>query len=200
MKRTGNIILITFVIVASIALTVYMFVKDLMSYGIVFAAVALISFIFLLVYISNTKSEEDVYKSNLRKLLKSYDSILVQSYNFPNLKGKNIIRITNFEDLIDAQMELRKPIYYMFEGEDSCSFVLLDNTEACVFILKQNEEVTSPLELIMAEYEKHDDIDQSILEDIERTTIIKLGNMKTFKVSPIRKKAKVLSEDKVETL
>ena len=65
--------------------------------------------------------------------------------------GKNIIRVTNLEDLMDAQLELRKPIYYMIEGEDSCSFVLLDNTEACIYILKKNDEVESPLELIIAE-------------------------------------------------
>ena len=38
----------------------------------------------------------------------------------------------------------------MIEGEDSCSFVLLDNNEACIYILKQNEQVESPLELIIA--------------------------------------------------
>jgi hypothetical protein len=101
---------------------------------------------------------------------------------------------------MDAQLELRKPIYYMIEGEDSCSFVLLDNTEACIYILKKNDEVESPLELIIAEYEKHADIDESLLADIERTTIIKLSNMKSFRVSPIKKKTKVIDESQIETL
>lgn len=200
MKREVKITLILIVLIGAIFLTYYMFKQELMTYAIVFAAVTLVSLIFLIVYISNTRSEESKYRSKLRKILKSYDAILVQSYNFPKLSGKNIIRITNFEDLIDAQMELRKPIYYMIEGEDSCSFVLLDNTEACIYILKENETVTSPLELIMAEYEKHNDIDQSLLEDIERTTIIKLSNMKSFRVSPIKKKNKVIDEDQIETL
>lgn len=200
MKREVKISLILLVLVGALFLTLYMFKNNLTTYGIVFAAVTVVSIIFLIVYVRNTRSEETIYKSNLRKILKNYDAILVQSYNFPKLGGKNIIRITNFEDLIDAQQELRKPIYYMIEGEDSCSFVLLDNSEACIYILKQNDEVVSPLELIMAEYEKHQDIDESLLADIERTTIIKLSNMKSFRVSPIKKKTKVIDEEQIETL
>ena len=50
------------------------------------------------------------------------------------------------------------------------------------------------------EYEKHADIDESLLADIERTTIIKLSNMKSFRVSPIKKKTKVIDESQIETL
>ena len=200
MKREVKIILIVLVLIGALGLTYYMFSKDLMTYAIVFGAISLVTLIFLIVFIRNTRSEESIYKSTLRKILKNYDSILVQSYNFPKLSGKNIIRVTNLEDLMDAQLELRKPIYYMIEGEDSCSFVLLDNTEACIYILKKNDEVESPLELIIAEYEKHADIDESLLADIERTTIIKLSNMKSFRVSPIKKKTKVIDESQIETL
>ena len=178
MKREVKIILIVLVLIGALGLTYYMFSKDLMTYAIVFGAISLVTLIFLIVFIRNTRSEESIYKSTLRKILKNYDAILVQSYNFPKLSGKNIIRVTNLEDLMDAQLELRKPIYYMIEGEDSCSFVLLDNTE----------------------YEKHADIDESLLADIERTTIIKLSNMKSFRVSPIKKKTKVIDESQIETL
>jgi len=145
--------------------------------------------IYLITYIYENKDEQSIYKSKLKKALRNYDAILVESQRFPDLKGKNIIRVTNMDDLIDAQIEIRKPIYYMVENETSCSFVLLDTNEACVYILKQNEEVISPLELIIEEHEKKknsNDDDSSLLEDIEKTTIIKLKN-KTLKVSPYRK-------------
>ena len=162
MKREVKIILIVLVLIGALGLTYYMFSKDLMTYAIVFGAISLVTLIFLIVFIRNTRSEESIYKSTLRKILKNYDAILVQSYNFPKLSGKNIIRVTNLEDLMDAQLELRKPIYYMIEGEDSC--------------------------------------DESLLADIERTTIIKLSNMKSFRVSPIKKKTKVIDESQIETL
>lgn len=187
MNRTVKI---TIFVVATIVAAVIGFVlyqNELTSYALIAAAVALVLIISTVTYAMNTRNEETIYNSTLKKVLNNYDAILVESHNFPDLKGKNIIKVTNMDDLVDAQIEIRKPIYYMIEGEDSCSFVLLDNSEACIYILKQNENVTSPLELIVNEYEKHNDIDASLLEDIERTTIIKLNNMKSFKVSPYRK-------------
>lgn len=189
MKREIKILILILCLLASIGGAIYLYLHNMTTYLILAVAVVIIFSVILIMYIVNTRNEEAIYKNNLKKILNYYDAVLVQSYNFPNLKGKNIIRITNIEDLIDAQIEIRKPIYYMIEGEDSCSFVLLDNSEACVFILKQNEKVESPLELIMAEYEKYNDIDESLLEDIEKTTIIKLNGMKSFKVSPYKKKA-----------
>lgn len=188
MKREIKITILTLCFLASGAGAFYLYLYNMTTYLILAATVTFIFAVALIIYIVNTRNEEAIYRTNLKKILSYYDAVLVQSYNFPNLKGKNIIKITNIEDLIDAQIEIRKPIYYMIEGEDSCSFVLLDNNEACVFILKQNEQVESPLELIMAEYEKHNDIDESLLEDIEKTTIIKLNGMKSFKVSPYKKK------------
>jgi len=187
MKREKLIILVV-LIITSIIIDLLLIHKQLFSYFIVVTAILFILTIYLITYILENKDEESIYKSKLKKALKNYDAILVESQKFPELKGKNIIKVTNLDDLIDAQIEIRKPIYYMIENETSCSFVLLDTNEACVYILKQNEEIVSPLEQIIEEYEKkkNGDDDSSLLEDIEKTTIIKLKN-KTLKVSPYRK-------------
>ncbi|MBP3840997.1 MAG: hypothetical protein IK997_02590 [Bacilli bacterium] len=198
MKRTIKIVILTVALIASIIIGLYLYKNELQTYALIAAAVGLILVITLITYIFNTRNEEAIYNSTLKKVLNNYDAILVESHNFPDLKGKNIIKVTNMDDLVDAQIEIRKPIYYMIEGEDSCSFVLLDNSEACIYILKQNENVTSPLELIINEYEKHNDIDASLLEDIERTTIIKLNNMKSFKVSPYKKNKDNVNNESVE--
>ena len=115
MKREVKIILIVLVLIGALGLTYYMFSKDLMTYAIVFGAISLVTLIFLIVFIRNTRSEESIYKSTLRKILKNYDAILVQSYNFPKLSGKNIIRVTNLEDLMDAQLELRLSLIHISE-------------------------------------------------------------------------------------
>ena len=198
MKREIKITILTILLIAALGVTFYMYTKNLLTYAIVTGAISIVLAVSLIGYTLNTRSEEAIYKSTLKKTLNNYDAILVQSYNFPDLKGKNIIKVANMDDLVDAQLEIRKPIYYMIEGEDSCSFVLLDNGEACIYVMKQNEEVESPLELIIAEYEKNNDIDASLLEDIERTTIIKLNNMKSFKVSPYRKKEDIEPKDREE--
>jgi len=198
MKREIIITILTICLIGALALGFYMYTNEMVTYAIVVGAVALVLSATLIIYITSTRSEEAIYRSTLKRTLNTYDAILVQSHNFPDLKGKNIIRVTNIDDLVDAQLEIRKPIYYMIEGEDSCSFVLLDNNEACIYVMKQNENVESPLELIVAEYEKHNDIDASLLEDIERTTIIKLNNMKSFKVSPYKRKKDIEQNEQTE--
>ena len=198
MKREKTIIL-TIILIALMIIEFILFNQHLFSYSIIVMPIIIILTIYLITYIYENRDEQSIYKSKLKRALKNYDAILVESQRFPDLKGKNIIRVTNMDDLIDAQIEIRKPIYYMIENETSCSFVLLDTNEACVYILKQNEEVTSPLELIIAELEKknHKDDDSSLLEDIEKTTIIKLKN-KTLKVSPYRKNKDEKKEDSKE--
>lgn len=196
MKREKLIILVV-LIITSIIIDLLLIHQQLFSYFIVVTAALFILTIYLITYILENKDEESIYKSKLKRALKNYDAILVESQRFPDLKGKNIIRVTNMDDLIDAQIEIRKPIYYMIENETSCSFVLLDTNEACVYILKQNEEIVSPLEQIIDEIEKkkNNDDDSSLLEDIEKTTIIKLKN-KILKVSPYRKNKTEESEKK----
>jgi hypothetical protein len=198
MKREKTIIL-TIILIALMIIEFILFNQHLFSYSIIVMPIIIILTIYLITYIYENRDEQSIYKSKLKRALKNYDAILVESQRFPDLKGKNIIRVTNMDDLIDAQIEIRKPIYYMIENETSCSFVLLDTNEACVYILKQNEEVTSPLELIIAELEKknHKDDDSSLLEDIEKTTIIKLKN-KTLKVSPYRKNKDEKKEESKE--
>ena len=104
------------------------------------------------------------------------------------------------DDLIDAQLELRKMIYY-FKQSDNCSFVLFDQNQANIFILKSNEEVISPLEIEInnnkIKNKNKNDIDEETLNEIDKTTIIKLPNDKAYKISPVRKQKKSnLKKDK----
>lgn len=154
-----------------------------------------ISFVLLVLFIMNlisNKDETSIYNSVLNNIIKTYDAVLINSENIPEIDDRNVIMVNSIEDLIDAQAEIRKPIYYKKEI-DSCSFLLLDDKEACIYILKINDEVVSPLEVVL--YEKMDkknnkSDDAKLLDDIDKTTIIKLENNKSFKVSPIRDKAK----------
>ena len=80
-------------------------------------------------------SDFSVYNSNLKKMLKRYDTILVETSTIPDLDGKNVMIITNIEDLIDASVEIRKPIYYKKE-KTYCNFILLDNQDVSIYLLK----------------------------------------------------------------
>lgn len=207
MKREVKISLLVILLVVDVLGTLLLLKNNLNTYAIVTGTLFLVILIGLFSYIKNTRSTEVIYKSKLNQFLKCYDAILVKSNNFPKLSDKNIIKIASMEDLVDAQAEIRKPIYYRLELGAS-SFVLLDSNEALIYILKESDDKVSSLEVIINELEKakKDDknIDASILENIEKTTIIKLENSKAFKVSPIRDKnddrVSKVDEDFIETL
>lgn len=158
-------------------------------YTIFFATLSAVVLLGIVIYSFDTKDEKTIYLSNLKKVLKSYDAVLVDSENLPELRGKNILMVTNVSDMIDAQIEIRKPIYYKREV-DSCAFVIIDGKEACVYIMKLNNSVVSPLEIRINELLKESaqkKNKKSVLSGIDKTTIIKLDNMKSYKVSPVRK-------------
>jgi len=168
------------------------------NYAIIaYAAAAVLGFVGIYYIITNI-SPQAAYDSSVRSVLNTYDSVLVQSNKVPNLEGRNIVYIGTMDDLIDAQLEIRKPICYVKQSE-SCSFVLLDEKEAFVHIMKISPDVLSPLEIEIKENDlkvkNKDEMDAEMLKEIEKTTIVKLSNQKSYKVSPIRKKKKEQTEE-----
>ena len=77
---------------------------------------------------------------------------------------------------------------------------MLDNDIVVVFILKMYEDIKDAIEVKIEEdrvRSMYKNVDDSILNDIENTVIVKLKN-KSFRVSPIRKKAPEMPGANVE--
>ena len=146
-------------------------------------------------------SPERIYEATVKDILVTFDSILIKNNEVPKIDGRNVIFVQSIDDLVDAQLEIRKPICY-FKQSESCSFVLLDDKEAYVYIEKLNEDVISPVEIAIRDEKiknkSNSDIDAEMLKDIEKTTIVKLSNQKSYKISPVRKKEK--PKDEIELL
>ena len=170
--------------------TIFLLGSDYSSYAILTATVAVILVAYAVIYYNESKDNYSIYRNKLRRVINTYDSILVKSEKLPELADHCIIRVASMEDLVYAQMVIKKPIYF-YEEEKSCSFVLIDDKEICVYILKANTDDITATEIIIDEIRRQPtkiNIDHSILYDIENTTIIKLDNCKTYKVSPVRPK------------
>ena len=167
--------------------------SDFQGYWYICAAVGVVALGFGIKYIFDNSSPTKAYESNVRNILNTFDSILVQSNAVPKLEGRNIINVETIDDLVDAQLEIRKPICY-YKQSESCSFALLDDKEAYIYIEKLNPDVVSPLEIEIKENKiknkSQEEMDSEMLRDIEKTTIVKLSNKKSYKVSPIRKDKK----------
>ncbi len=179
----------------------YLYSNDFVGYAIVCATVALVLLVFGIKFVLNGGDPTKVYENNVRNILNTFDSILVKSNTVPKLIGRNIIIVEEMDDMVDAQLEIRKPICY-YKQTESCSFVLLDDKEAYVYVEKLSPDVVSPLEIeindIKLKQKNSEDLDSEMLKDIEKTTIVKLSNKKSYKVSPIKKENKFKEEEKKE--
>lgn len=170
--------------------TIFLLKSDYSSYAILTATVAVILVAYAVIYYNESKDNYSIYKNKLKRVINTYDSILVKSEKLPELVDHSIIRVASMEDLVYAQMVIKKPIYF-YEEEKSCSFVLIDDKEICVYILKANNDDITATEIVIDEIRRQPtkiNVDHSILDDIENTTIIKLDNCKTYKVSLVRPK------------
>lgn len=190
-KRNYKLIIILVCIALILALiTKNIYATEFMLYSYITATLFILVVAVLIMYIIKTRSPESLFKSKIKNIINTYDSILVKVDILPDLSNKDIVYIDKFESLIKSQGEVKKPIFYSVT-EKTASFVLIDNNLVCYSIIKENEDLIDPVEskLMVANAKKNiKDIDESILADLEHTTIIKLPNIGTYRVSPVRKK------------
>ena len=141
-----RIVPLSLLFIVVLIITVFLTVKGIYTYAIITGVVDLVLIVLIIYnfgfYSGDAKA---IFNRKLDKILSLYDSVLVQSLDIPNLNGRNIIVVELIEDMIDAQIELRKPIYFV-RNNYSCSFVLLDQKEALVHVMKFNDDIVDPLD------------------------------------------------------
>ena len=96
-----------------------------------------ISCLWLMIRNKRIYGKNHAYELKKKKILATYDSIIVNIKGEPDLEDYNIIDVESFEELIDAHSELRVPIN-CYEEEDRTTFVLLIEKTAWEYILEKN--------------------------------------------------------------
>lgn len=111
---------------------------EYLSY-IMFSIVA-VGITYLIVIIIKSES---VYTRKLNKILKTYDGILVEINSLPKLANKETISVKNFNELIDAHSEIRKPINFV-KNKNFVTFILINEGIVWTYTLHKrayNEEI-----------------------------------------------------------
>ncbi len=192
-KKTITVCSIIALIILAIVVIVTL-ISDLTGFSIVFGTFFVILTICLAIYLREEPDEFNAFIKTKKRILRTYDSVIVEVEDIPNIAGKNIIKVKSIEDLVDAQLELREPIYYKNDN-DSCFFILLHFNEACIYVLRMNDSVVSPTEQSIR-YMKEETTDktkeqENILENLEKTVVYKLDELRSFRISPIRNNEKI---------
>lgn len=90
----------------------------------------------------NDVKKEGAYNRKLRKILSTYDSIIVNVEKLPFVGELSVVYVTSFEELVDAQSEVRLPINFKEnKAKHVARFVLIRNNLAWVYTLKEGDVV-----------------------------------------------------------
>lgn len=79
--------------------------------------------------------KDNYYDNTLRKIIATYDSIIVNVKELPDMKDYSVINVESFEEMIDAHSEVRMPINYYHTDNESI-FLLYSNKTVWKYILK----------------------------------------------------------------
>lgn len=94
-------------------------------------------FVFLKIVLMSYKHRiKFAYDIKLRRILSTYDGIIVNVSSLPDLDKFEIINVKSFDELIDAHSEVRMPINY-YSNNTSDIFILINNSMLWYYDLKE---------------------------------------------------------------
>ena len=132
-----KMVIATILILIDLMVIYYLYSKSEKEFLFIFIAIFIVLLGFLIYNVATNKSSKDLYYSNVNRIVKNYSALLVES-SIPSLAKKDIIYIKDIDNLANAAIQLKKPIYFIKDPE-SCAFIILDNNLALVNIYKQSK-------------------------------------------------------------
>lgn len=86
----------------------------------------------LLILPKKTKLDKKV-----NKILKTYDRLIANVTTFPNLKEYKVVKVTDFNELVDIRDNLKRPIfYYNVKKGEKCHFYITDENTIYLLTMK----------------------------------------------------------------
>ena len=103
-------------------------------YFIVAAFLSIVCIIRLLVLLFSVRSKKSNYDKFIKKVLKTYDRLIVETTTAPNFESEQIVKIYKFEELLDVRDNIKKPILYYIVAEHEKSYFFI-NDDTILYVL-----------------------------------------------------------------
>ena len=112
----------------------------LIAAGILFLIIYFTIGIIVLIRIIKLYKSRNKYEIFIRKIFSNYDQIIICSNKKPDINNANCINVFTFEELVDAQNEVHKPIIFYEEKKGKVSvFTLIDNKQVYKYTVKSSD-------------------------------------------------------------
>lgn len=106
--------------------------------GMIVSLILAIIFIILMILSIKAQRNANRYYVKLKKILSTYDSIIVNVSSLPDMDKFNVINVRTFEELLDAHSEVRMPINY-YKSKNKATFILVNDTILWIYILRNDK-------------------------------------------------------------
>lgn len=120
-------------------------VKDNNPIYLILTLVGILSLLVALLVLWILLRNRHIYKLNnkyeveLKRITNTYDSIIVNVEELPDMTDYNMIKVESFEELIDAHSEVRMPINY-YQTKDYSIFLLFNDNTAWKYVLEKRKK------------------------------------------------------------
>lgn len=110
--------------------------------GILLIVISILS-LWLIIRNKRVYSRNHRYELELKHILTTYDSIIVNVKEKPNIEDYNVIKVENFNELIDAHSEVRMPINF-YQTDKTSVFLLFNENSVWRYILRKDNKKGVP--------------------------------------------------------
>lgn len=103
--------------------------KPLFILGCFLLSASTIVFVYYGLELLKDGKEQYSYSKEKNRILRKYDSVIVNAKRIPNMEGLSIIEVSSFDELLDAEEELHTPIIFveMIPGAVGWFFIITQN-------------------------------------------------------------------------
>ena len=115
-------VLLTSVFALCLILSVLLVTSKEVNYALFSGLFTLFAGFMLIQTMKFDKNPQSKYQSTVKNILKTYDVILVEIDNLPDISDRKFVNTTSFKDMVNIEYEFRKPVYYVHD-EDSYDFM-----------------------------------------------------------------------------
>jgi len=112
---------------------------NIITLGIAIMAtiVGIIKIIGTIRFLIKTRPKVDKYQKRLKKILREYDRIIVETKTLINITDDmEVFEIDNFDELLDVSDRLELPILYMEIHKEKCWFIVRDGNQIYRKVMK----------------------------------------------------------------
>ncbi len=103
--------------------------------GVVFSIILAMICVIMIIVTRNNQKSENKYYVELKRILSTYDGIIVNVSSLPDLTKFNVIKVRTFDELLDAHGEVRMPINY-YSQKNKATFILVNDTMLWMYVLR----------------------------------------------------------------